>query len=62
MEELVKQLVEKVGIDQATAEKVVSFLKQHASEVPGWLSNGAAQDMLKKATGGLGDILGGKKS
>ena len=60
MEEFVNKLVEKVGIDRATAEKVVAFLKEHAAEVPKWLQSDAATDLLSKAKGGLGGFLGGK--
>ncbi len=54
MEELLKGLTEKVGIDMATAEKVVAFLKDNASEVPGWLAKAGVADKLP---GGLGDLL-----
>jgi len=59
MEELVNQLVEKVGLDGDTARKVVDFLKEHAAELPGWLHNDAAQSILGKLGGGLGGLLGG---
>jgi hypothetical protein len=62
MEELVNQLVAKVGIDRATAEKVVAFLKEHATELPKWLGeNEMAKGMLDKLPGGLGGMFGGKK-
>ncbi len=54
MEELLKGLTEKVGIDMATAEKVVAFLKDNASDVPGWLAKAGIADKLP---GGLGDLL-----
>ena len=60
MEELINKMVEKVGIDRATAEKVAAFLKEHAADVPRWLQGDAAQGMLDKAKGGLGGMLGGK--
>jgi hypothetical protein len=59
MEELINQLVEKVGIDRETAEKVVAFLKEHAADVPRWLQSDAAQEMLGKFKGGLGGLFGG---
>ena len=37
MQELVNQLVQRVGLDQASAEKVAQFLKEHAGEIPQWL-------------------------
>ncbi len=56
MEDLINQLVERVGIDKATAEKVVAFLKEHASEVPKWLGQ---NEMLKGAAEKLGGKFGG---
>jgi hypothetical protein len=62
MEELVNQLVAKVGIDKATAEKVVAFLKEHATEVPQWLGQSdIAKGVMDKLPGGLGGMFGGKK-
>lgn len=54
MEQLVNQLVEKVGIDKATAEKVLTFLKENAGEVTKWLQSEAGQGMLDKMKGMLG--------
>ncbi len=55
MDEFVQKMVDKVGIDKATAMKVIEFLKDHADE--------AVQDLQKsgladKLPGGLGDKLG----
>lgn len=62
MEDLVNQLVAKVGIDKATAEKVVNFLKENATQIPKWLGeNEMAKGMLDKLPGGLGGMLGGNK-
>lgn len=62
MEDLVNQLVTKVGIDKPTAEKVVNFLKEHASEIPKWLGeNEVAKGMMDKLPGGLGGMFGGNK-
>jgi hypothetical protein len=58
MDELINQLVSKVGIDKATAEKVANFLKDNASEVPKWLAQAGVADKLP---GGIGDLFGGKK-
>ncbi len=58
MEDLVNKLVSQVGIDKATAEKVVNFLKDNASEVPKWLGSAGIADKLP---GGLGGMFGGKK-
>jgi len=56
MEELIAKLVDKVGIDRATAEKVMEFLKAHADEAVALLSKSGLKDKLP---GGLGDKLGG---
>ncbi len=58
MDELVNQLVSKVGIDKATAEKVVNFLKENVTQVPKWLGQAGIADKLP---GGLGGMFGGKK-
>jgi hypothetical protein len=59
MNELVNKLVEKVGLDGETAQKVVDFLKEHASEVPQWLASEGGQDILGKIKGELGGLFGG---
>lgn len=56
MEDFVKKMIDKVGIDQATAEKVVAFLKEHADDAVALLSKSGLKDKLP---GGLGDKLGG---
>ena len=56
MEELLQQMVDKVGIDRATAEKVLAFLKDHADDAVKWLSESGIKDRLP---GGLGAKLGG---
>lgn len=56
MEEFVAKMVEKVGIDKATAEKVIEFLKDHSSEAIEYLQKSGVKDKLP---GGLGDKLGG---
>ncbi len=58
MEELINQLVSKVGIDRPTAEKVANFLKENATQLPKWLGQGGITDKLP---GGLGGMFGGKK-
>jgi hypothetical protein len=42
MEELVKQLVEKVGIDKGTAEKVSGLLRERAATLPALLTGDAS--------------------
>jgi len=55
MEAFVEGLMSKVGLDRATAEKVVAFVKDHANDVPKWLAQSGVADKLP---GGLGDKLG----
>ena len=55
MEDFVNKMVEKVGIDKATAEKVVAFLKDHAEDAVKYLQSSGMADKLP---GGLGDKLG----
>ena len=56
MEDFINKMVDKVGIDKATAEKVVAFLKDHASDALALLEKSGIKDKLP---GGLGDKLGG---
>lgn len=56
MEELIKKMIDKVGIDRATAEKVMAFLKDHADDAVELLSKSGLKDKLP---GGLGGKLGG---
>jgi hypothetical protein len=59
MEEIVNQMVAKVGIDKATAEKVLAFLKEHAGDVTKFLaSNETVKGLADKLPGGLGSKLG----
>lgn len=60
MEAILNQMVEKVGIDRAMAEKVLAFLKDNAGEVTKWLQSEGAQGIIEKAKGALGGMLGGK--
>ena len=61
MEELINQLVDRVGIDRETAEQVVAFLQEHAADLPRWLQSDAAQDFLNRAKGGLGGLFGSEE-
>jgi hypothetical protein len=55
MDEFVEKMSEKVGIDKATAMKVVESLQEHADEaVPIIQKSG----ILDKLPGGLGEKLG----
>jgi len=55
MEDFINKMVDKVGIDKATAEKVMSFLKDHADDAVKYLQTSGVADKLP---GGLGDKLG----
>lgn len=55
MDEFVQKMVDKVGIDKATAMKVIDFLKDHADEAVQYLQKSGVADKLP---GGLGDKLG----
>ena len=54
MDELLNGLKEKCGLDGETAEKVVEFLKEHATEIPAMLAKVGVADKLP---GGLGKLL-----
>jgi hypothetical protein len=61
MDELIQGLVSKVGLDEAQAKKVVSFLQDNADQIPKWLGS------LGSVTGALGiggdeDLLGGVRA
>lgn len=56
METLIQQLQEKVGLSPEIAQKVADFVREHASEIPGWIAQSGIADKLP---GGLGDALGG---
>jgi hypothetical protein len=55
MEEFANKMADKVGIDRATADKVIEFLKDHADDAVALLSKSGIADKLP---GGLGDKLG----
>lgn len=55
MEDFVNKMVDKVGIDKATAEKVIEFLKEHSDDAVKYLQSSGMADKLP---GGLGDKLG----
>jgi hypothetical protein len=54
MEEFIAKMADKCGIDKATAERVVEFLKEHAHEAIPLLEKSGLKDRLP---GGLGDKL-----
>ena len=55
MDEFVQKMVDKVGIDKATAMKVIDFLKEHADDAVQYIQKSGVADKLP---GGLGDKLG----
>ena len=55
MDEFVQKMGDKVGIDKATAMKVIDFLKEHADDAVQYLQKSGMADKLP---GGLGDKLG----
>jgi hypothetical protein len=58
MDELVQQLVHKVGLDESQAQQVVDFLKENASKIPEWLGGSDLLESLKdKLPGGLGKLF-----
>jgi len=56
MEDFIAKMTEKVGIDKATAEKVIAFLKDHSDDALKLLQK---TELADKLPGGLGDKLGG---
>ena len=46
MEDFVEKMVEKVGIDKATAEKVIAFLKDHSEDALKFLQSSGIKDKL----------------
>jgi hypothetical protein len=39
MDEMINGLIAKTGIDKATAEKVVAFIKENAHNIPKWIGS-----------------------
>ena len=54
MDEFIAQMTEKVGIDKATAEKVMAFLKDHADDALKYIQESGVKDKLP---GGLGKLF-----
>jgi hypothetical protein len=55
MDEFIQKMVDKVGIDKGTAEKVMAFLKDHADDAVKYLQSSGIADKLP---GGMADKLG----
>jgi hypothetical protein len=60
MEKMINELVEKTGVDRATAEKVVAYLKDNASRIPELLggAGGGVGGVAKSVINKVGDALG----
>lgn len=54
MEDFIAKMTEKVGIDKATAEKVMAFLKDHAEDALKYIQESGVKDKLP---GGLGKLF-----
>ena len=46
MEDFINKMVEQVGIDRGTAEKVIAFLKDHAEDALKALESSGLKDKL----------------
>jgi hypothetical protein len=57
MEEFVDKMVAKVGIDKATAHKVIEFLKDHAGDALAFLQKSSLKDKLPEKLGGPSGTL-----
>jgi len=56
MEDLIKRMAERVGIDEAQAAKVVEFLREHLDELPAMLN--ADSDFFKSMSDRISGFLG----
>jgi hypothetical protein len=54
MDEFIAKMSSTVGIDKATAEKVIAFLKEHADDVGKYITQSGLKDKLP---GGLGKMF-----
>ena len=57
MEDFVKRMADRVGIDEEQAAKVVEFLREHLDELPAMLS--ADSDFFKSISDRVRAFLGG---
>jgi hypothetical protein len=53
MEDFINKMVEKVGIDKATAEKVLAFLKEHSDDALKAIQSAGLKDKLPGPLGKL---------
>lgn len=61
MDQLISMISDKVGVDEATAKKVVEFIQEHMDEIPALLGKGGLDGLKDQAGGLLGGLLGGGK-
>lgn len=59
MDEFVKRMIDKTGIDEKTADKVLDFLKDNLDDVVKLFGKGGGA--IDSVTDALGGLLGGKK-
>ena len=57
MEDFIKQMADRVGIDEQQAQKVVEFLREHLDELPAMLS--ADSEMFQSLSDRFKGFLGG---
>ena len=60
MDKLIAELTSRLGLDQATAEKVAQYIKENAHRLPELLPADVVESLKGRLPGGLGGILGGK--
>jgi N-acetylglucosamine kinase-like BadF-type ATPase len=58
MEEFAKQLAAKVGIDEATATKVVAYITENWDDVVKWMRDEKLDDVKDRLGGAVGGIKG----
>ena len=62
MNELINGLIQKVGLDEETAQKVIAFLQENATKLPQMLGSSGIADQVPdsikdKLPGGLGKLF-----
>jgi hypothetical protein len=56
MEKLINDMVQRVGIDRATAERVCTYLRDNASRLPEMLEG--QQGVMGKVSNKMGEMFG----
>ena len=59
MQDMINGLMEKVGLSEDQAKKVVEFLQENATKIPGWLGEGLDTVKDTLGIGGDEDLLAG---